>query len=109
MRRRQPLKSSAAFCVKSASYPPTELSPGLVLPVLRQVFGEYGKKSTCVRHGSRLLRPVARQARARLRRLRRSATKASGGRGAGGFCSRDDRGAEDRRDARGLGRVAILA
>src|SRR6186997_1529871 len=49
MQRRQPQKSSAAFCVKSASCPPTELllSPGLVIPVLGQVFGECGRKSTC--------------------------------------------------------------
>src|SRR5215216_4963194 len=74
MRRRQLQKSSAAFCVKSASCPPTELllSPGLVLPVLGQVFGEYGKKSTCA-HAmacSRLLRPAVRQARATARQLK---------------------------------------
>src|SRR6267142_6815699 len=48
MRRRQRRKSSAAFCVKSASCPPTELSlsPGPVFPAFRQVFGQCGKKST---------------------------------------------------------------
>src|SRR6186997_1158243 len=90
MRRRQPLKSSTAFCVKSASCPPTELllSPGLVFPVLGQVFGECGRKSTWrARRGLLTAAETSGQAgKGTARQLKsHSATKASGGRGTGGF------------------------
>src|SRR6058998_3705730 len=40
MRRRQRRKSSAAFCVKSASFPPTKFLPGLVFSSSRSKYLE---------------------------------------------------------------------